>query len=108
MDVDASCTTSLGEMVGGPIALTYDPVYDMDSSFARIAANYDVQGEVMTIDVNGALFMQSAQSGCVWNGQVSLIDTDWNLYAVTATSDNCQGLFAPLATVAEATVNRAT
>jgi hypothetical protein len=97
IDIEASCLTSMGEMFGGPILLTYDPAYDMDSSFARIAASYDVQGDVLTIDVNGALFMQSAQTGCVWNGQVMLLDTEWNLYAVSATSENCQGLFAPLA-----------
>ena len=95
IDVEASCLTSMGQMFGGPISLAYDPVYEMDSSFARIVGNYDALGEVLTIDVNGALFMQGPLTGCVWNGQVSLIDPDWNLYRVNATSENCLGMFAP-------------
>ena len=97
IDYDVSCLTSLGETFGGSVLLTYDPAYDMDSSLARIAGNYDVQGEVLTIDVDGVLFMQSSQSGCVWNGRVGLMHTDWNLYGMTATSENCQGAFAPIA-----------
>jgi len=96
MTYDVACTTSLGGAFGGTISLTYDPVYEMDSSIARIAGNWDMQGDVLTIDVNGALFMQSSQTGCVWNGQVTLLDTDWNLYAMSATAESCQGPSAPL------------
>ena len=62
IDVEASCLTSLGGMLGGPIALTYDPDYDMDSSFARLAAMYDVQGDVMTIDVGTILTDPGAEA----------------------------------------------
>ena len=96
MTYDVACTTSLGGAFGGTITLTYDPVYEMDSSLARVAGTWDVQGDVLVIDVNGALFLQSSQTGCVWNGQVSLIDTEWNLYAMSATAENCQGPSAPL------------
>jgi hypothetical protein len=96
MDYDVECSTSLGGSFGGTILLTYDPVYDMDSSIARIAGTFDFAGDVLTIDVNGAIFLQSGQSGCVVNGQVSLIDTEWNLYGVSIITQNCQAEFAPL------------
>lgn len=96
IDYEIECITSLGTVLGGPTSLTYDPLYDMESSIARIAGSYDSQGDIMTIDVNGAIFMQGSQTGCVVNGQVSLIDTEWNLYNVGMTTENCQGPFAPL------------
>jgi len=96
IDYDVACTTSLGGAFGGTILLTYDPAYDMDSSIARIAGTFDVQGDVLTIDVNGALFLQNTQTGCVANGQVTLLDTQWNLYSVSLTTESCQGESAPL------------
>ena len=92
------CVTSLGGQLGGPdIVVTYDPAYEMDSSIARIAGTFqNQQGDIVTIDVSGAIFVQSSLTGCVVNGQVSLIDTDWNMYGVSATTELCEGNAAPL------------
>ena len=61
-----SCTTSLGGQIGGEIALTFDAVYESGSSIARIAGTYETSlGNVLTIDVNGALFVQDINSGSV-------------------------------------------
>ncbi|MGH9931964.1 MAG: hypothetical protein ACREA9_22420 [Pyrinomonadaceae bacterium] len=75
---------------------TFDPIYDRDSSLATVAGSYaafDVYGDPasFSIDSNGALFSQS-QSGCVGNGQVSIIDSRFNGYAVDVTVSNCPGL----------------
>jgi len=96
IDYEVECMTALGGVFGGTILLTYDPVYDMDSSLARVAGMYDMQGDVLTVDVNGALFVQNSQTGCVANGQVALLDIEWNLYDVSMTTENCQGSSAPL------------
>jgi len=98
MTVEISCLTSLGgQLGGGDVVLTYDPIYDTDSSIARIAGTYqNPEGDIMTIDINGALFLQNAQYGCVVNGRVSLLDTEWNLYGVDLETDNCQAEAAPL------------
>jgi hypothetical protein len=80
----------------GAFSGTFDPMYDRDSSLATVAASYsvfDVYGDPasFSIDSNGMLFSQT-QSGCVGNGQVSIIDSRFNGYAVSVTVSNCPGL----------------
>lgn len=97
IDMVAACTTSLGTELGGPILLGYDPEYESGSSIARVAGTYDTSnGNVLTIDVNGALFVQDIATGCVINGEVSLIDVAWNLYGVEFVTEACQGEATPL------------
>lgn len=50
----------------------------------------------MTVDTSGAVFEQSTTTGCVLNGQISIIDSNWNLYAITLDGANCQGIFESL------------
>jgi hypothetical protein len=96
LNYDNTCMTEMGNEFAGAFALTYDPVYDNVSSIARVVGSYDDEGDVLTIDANGALFAQSAEGGCVSNGQVSIIDSAWNLYAVQFTMESCQGEDEPL------------
>ena len=96
IDYDIDCLSSLNTAFGGSIMLTYVPIYDMDSSIARVAGMYDAQGDVLTVDVSGAFFLQDSQTGCVANGQVSILDPAWNMYGVNMTTGNCQGPSAPL------------
>ena len=97
MTVTASCLTSFGTALGGSdIVLTYDESYEMDSSIARVAGTYmNPDGDIMTIDVNGALFLQNVQFGCVVNGEISLLDTDWNLYSVNLVMESCMAEAEP-------------
>jgi hypothetical protein len=86
--------SSLGQ--SGTFSGTFDPIYDRDSSLATVAGSYaafDVFGDPasFSIDSNGALFSQT-QSGCVGNGEVRVIDSRFNGYAVNATVSNCPGL----------------
>lgn len=78
------------------ISMAFDTIYDRDSSLATVAAAYtafDVFGDPasFSIDSAGALFAQT-QSGCVGNGQVSVIDSQFNGYDVEVTVSNCPGL----------------
>jgi hypothetical protein len=90
LSVSVSCTTSASSWTGSA-TLTYDATYDRDSSLALVAGNYDDLGDVLNINSNGVLFEQSATTGCVLNGQVSIINSAWNAYDVAFTVSSCQG-----------------
>ena len=80
----------------GTIAAVFNPSYDRDSSLATVAASYsvfDIYGDPASfaIDSNGALFSQTA-SGCVGNGQVGVVNPQFNGYTVNVTVSNCLGL----------------
>ncbi len=96
LPITTACVSSLGTNFGGDIELTYQDVYARNSSLAEIAGSYDNQGEVWTIDGAGLVFEQNSQTGCVLDGQVSIIDASWNLYDATFTTNSCAGSFAPL------------
>jgi len=95
LSVGVSCTTSASSWTGSA-TLTYDATYDRDSSLALVGGNYEDFGDVLTINANGVLFEQSATSGCVLNGQLSIINSSWNAYDVAFTVSNCQGTQAVL------------
>ena len=96
LDVDVSCTTTEGNSFDNSARLAYSNLYDRDSSLATIAGNYDDFG--LTLNVNGAgeIFEQDPGSGCVVNGQVSVIDARYNAYDIWIQYSNCQGDFAIL------------
>lgn len=85
--------TSAGSTVSGSVALTYDTLYERDSSLAAIAGNFrDVTtGAIVSINANGQAFAQNPSTGCVLNGTVSIIDSRYNAYRVEYTYSNCQG-----------------
>jgi hypothetical protein len=90
LSVSITCTTSASSWTGSA-TLAYDATYDRDSSLALVAGNYDDFGDVLNISSNGVIFEQIATSGCVLNGQVSIVDSAWNAYDVAFTVSNCQG-----------------
>ncbi|MGD8510593.1 MAG: hypothetical protein PVI16_03140, partial [Gammaproteobacteria bacterium] len=49
----------------------------------------DDSGTTYTIDADGSIFGQNA-SGCVYDGQISLIDVDYNVYRVEINTSSCQ------------------
>ena len=78
------------------ISATYDPVYERGSSIDTVAGVYtsfDIFGDTSSfvIDANGAIAAQS-NSGCVANGQVTIIDGNFNAYDVSLNVNNCAGL----------------
>lgn len=95
----------IGAYSGLTVSATYDSLYEADSSLATLEGVYSRASigddpASFSIDANGVLFSQ-ALSGCVQNGQVSLIDTRYNAYAVAISVGNCgeaNGDYAGLAT----------
>ena len=96
------CTTELGEMFSESLSLTYDPLYERDSSLALIAGNYDYAwlpdfgfGFVVNIDENGVIFAQEPLTFCVINGQVDVLDSQFNAYEISFTISSCNLDLAP-------------
>ena len=80
-----------------PANLTFDTRYNMASSLAAIAGNWNgPTGNILNINANGAIFSQDPVSGCVVNGQVSIINAAYNAYSASATYSNCGGSSAIL------------
>lgn len=80
----------------GTFSASFDPLYDRGSSIATVEGVYtafDIFGDPasFSIDSAGQIFSQT-QSGCVGNGQVTVIDSQFNSYEVEATVSNCPGL----------------
>jgi hypothetical protein len=50
----------------------------------------------MNISSGGVIFAQDPASGCVVNGQMSLINSSYNAYAASATYSSCVGADAVL------------
>ena len=98
LTVDAAGVTST-------ISTTFDATYDRGSDLATIAAVYttfDIFGDPssFTIDAAGVITGQS-NSGCVLNGQVSIIDAAFNTYDVSLDVASCgalDGMYAGLGT----------
>jgi hypothetical protein len=91
-------TTDKGTVSSGTLTLTFNQLYDQASSLAALAGNY-VQagsGTAVSIDANGAIFSQDAGTGCVVNGNATIIDASYNTYAIQATYASCTGSTAVL------------
>lgn len=78
------------------IATTYDAIYERGSSLDTVAGVYtsfDIYGDPSSfaIDAAGAITAQS-NSGCVANGQVTIIDPLFNAYDVSFDLSSCAGL----------------
>jgi len=93
-------TTAAGGRTVSSLALTYQPVYDDNSSLAKIAGNYadalGLSGGVLNIASNGILFLQDPASGCVVNGQVSIINASYSAYSIRLSYSSCTGLDSAL------------
>ena len=82
---DWSLTT--GE--SGSLSMTYDPLYERDSSLSKLEGMWDENGFGIAIfDPDGAFFEQDI-FGCVFNGQTSIIDPDYNVYEMNMRISLC-------------------
>lgn len=77
--------------------------YEQPSSLGTVAGNYaawwDLLDEQATLNVNsdGTLFLQAPQSGCVVNGQISIINASYNLYDISYSFSSCAAqVYLPL------------
>ena len=90
LDLTTDCTTESGMASSSSVTLTYNGLYDRDSSLSAIAGTYDDFGSILTIDSNGLLFEQNASTGCVLNGQIDLIDGEYNVYDMAIDISACR------------------
>lgn len=98
MTVTDSFTTANGQTFPAETrTLTFNTLYNEPSSLSRIAGNWTgPTGVVTTVSSDGSFFAQDPSSGCVVNGQYSIIDSNYNAYAGSATYSNCVGSAAVL------------
>lgn len=91
-------TTSEGTTYPGSVSLTYNALYDRDSSLATISGNFvePTTNNVLNLTTDGTAFMQDPATGCVINGTVSIIDASFNAYRIEFSYANCNGANAIL------------
>lgn len=78
------------------LGATLDPLYNEPSSLAKLAGNWDDNGNTLTIDPDGTFFEQQG-NGCVVNGAYTIIDATHNLYGVSFEITNCNSSIAGIA-----------
>ncbi len=85
---------------GSRLNLRYQPVYENNSSLGLLNAAWvfpePVSGggtilSVFSIDSAGVLPSVTSASGCVYTAAFSILDPDYNLYAVSLTITACSG-----------------
>jgi hypothetical protein len=91
-------TTDLGGKTTGTITLTFDDLYNTDSSLSAISGVYtDPQsGDVISVSGSGDVFWQDAATGCTANGTVAIINAAYDAYRVRFSYGNCTGAAAVL------------
>ncbi|MFL6602665.1 MAG: hypothetical protein ACJ8R9_15210 [Steroidobacteraceae bacterium] len=90
--------TDLGSASNGTLNLTFDAVYNRPSSLTTLSGNFTNASNnvVVTVGSNGSLFSQDSVSGCVLNGNVSVINASYNAYRIQFDYANCAGQAAAL------------
>jgi hypothetical protein len=92
MTITVTGTTSMGMALGSDTETwTFNSSYDTASSLATVAGNYTDGSNTLSINGNGVMFEQDPTTGCVLNGQISTIDTQYNAYTISFTFSNCMG-----------------
>ena len=89
----AGCpATTCGTSQSFPLNLTFNSVYNQGGALSRIVGNWRDSETGQTVNINsaGVIFAQEAATGCVINGQVSTINTNFNAYSVTYTFASCR------------------
>jgi hypothetical protein len=88
-----SFTTAKGSPASGSGTFTFDSLYNSGSSLATIAGNYTdtPDNAVVNVNSNGVIFSQSPTTGCVINGEVSIIDAAYDAYSISYTFSSCMG-----------------
>ena len=85
--INGNYSIATGE--SGTISLTYNSIYDRDSSLSKLSGTWDENGfGILTFDPDGSFFEQDT-FGCVFDGQASIIDSAFNVYSLTMTISLC-------------------
>lgn len=96
--LNTSFTPVSGAVVNATIAFNYNALYERGSALAQIAGVYRElrTGVILSVDGSGVAFMQDPVSGCVVNGDATILDARYNAYRVSYVNNNCTGQFATL------------
>jgi hypothetical protein len=91
-------TTSAGTALPSNTAtLMFDTLYNESSDLSKTTGNWSTQtGATFDIDPDGIIASQDPNTGCVQNGQLSVIDPAYDMYSVTVTYSDCQSTVAAL------------
>jgi len=92
MSGNSTFRTALGNSDTSTITLTYNNLYERDSSLATIAGNYldTVTNAVINVNGSGVVFSQDAVTGCIINGTISIINAAFNAYRVQYSFSSCR------------------
>jgi len=89
---EAEGTFTLGTGDTGMFTLVYDDLYERNSSLVLVGGMWtDMSGTVFTVTAEGAIFAQDGL-GCVYEGQMSIIDAAYDVYDVEVHVTQC-GLY---------------
>jgi hypothetical protein len=90
-------TTNGGTMLPGSWSLSFNTLTNNSSSLGTIAATYTdtASGSVITVSANGVVTGQE-QNSCVVNGNLTIINSTYDIYQVTITYESCTGSYAVL------------
>lgn len=96
LDGTVTCTTSQGSESSVTVNLDYQAIYDSDSSLAMITGTWtdssDPGTDVVNVDTTGLITGQDGgASGCVYSGQVTLVNPNYNVYDIEWTYSSCNG-----------------
>lgn len=90
--VTEDCTTTAGTQFVENLNLVFDALYEQISALSTIAGLFETPtGDILDIAADGVFFSQIAASGCVINGQVTIIVGAANLYRYQYNMNNCTG-----------------
>lgn len=91
-------TTSKNSRSTGTGTFSFNTLYNSGSSFQKIAGNYTDRTTGATVNVNGTgvIFSQDSVTGCIINGAVSIINSNYDAYAISYTFGSCRGSYTYL------------
>jgi hypothetical protein len=97
LTLTVNTTTSMGTALGAETQTwSYSNLYAETPSLATVAGNYADGSDTLTVSSNGAIFEQDPATGCVINGQASIVNPSYNAYAFSFTFSSCTGNYAAL------------
>jgi len=95
MSAEHTITSASGGQTTGTMTLNNVISHGVDSSLDLVAGNYVVAfgeiGGVLNITNQGDMFLQDPVSGCVANGEIAIMNSNFNVYDVRMLLSNCTG-----------------
>jgi hypothetical protein len=89
----SSFTTEAGTVLPTETGtLTFDSLYDETPSLSKLAGNWrGPTGVITTVNSDGSFYAQDPTTGCIVNGQYTIVNPNYNMYSGSATYEGCTG-----------------